>query len=279
MRRKVDKIVKGYNTVDGDNVHLTRVLSKNTYNDFDPILLLDSFDSENYEEYKNGFPFHPHRGIITITYIDKGVMIHNDSLKNKDELSNGDIQIMVSGSGIYHQEKFKKSKYLKGVQFWINLPKKYKMVNPFYKKIKKQEIKKIFFEGGELKLLLGNYKNYSTNINIYHPIDLYQITLNKDKMFNLKVDENKMVVAFILSGNISVEEDKISKRSAVLFTEGDELNIKTDTNKSKFLLLISEKQNEKIAWKGSIVMNKEEELNQAFKDIENNTFIKANLDN
>jgi len=278
MRRKIDKIIKGYNTVDGDNVHLTRVLSRNTYKDFDPILMLDSFDSENYDDYKKGFPFHPHRGIVTISYLDKGEIVHRDSLNNEDSIQSGEVQVMVAGSGILHEEKLNKARKLLGVQLWINLPKIYKMTKPEYIKIKKSEIKKIFFEGGYLKLLLGKYKEYSSVFNKYWPLDFYAITIEKGKFFDYAIDKDKTVIAFTLKNDVEIESEIISEKSAILFSQGDNILIKSRDKKAKILLLITEKQNEEIAWAGPIVMSNEDELKQAFKELEENTFIKDALD-
>ncbi len=278
MRRKIDKIVKGYNTVDGDNVHLTRVLSKRTFQDFDPILMLDSFESENYDDYKKGFPFHPHRGIITISYLDKGEIVHRDSLNNEDSIQDGEVQVMVAGSGILHEEKLNKVKKLLGVQLWINLPKNYKMTKPEYIKIKKSEIKKIFFEGGYLKLLLGKYKEFNSFSNKYWPLDFYAITIEKGKSFDYRVDQDKTVVAFILKNDVEIERKYISEKSAILFSQGDSIHINALDKKAKVLLLISEKQNEEIAWAGPIVMSNEDEIKQAYKDLEENSFIKDALE-
>lgn len=277
MKRKIEKIIKGYNTIDGDNVHLTRVLSRSTFEDFDPILMLDSFDSENYDDYKNGFSFHPHRGIITISYLDKGEISHRDSLRNEDSIVGGEVQWMVAGSGIMHEEIIKKTNKLLGAQIWINLPKTKKMVNPEYKKIRKEDIKKIFFEGGYLKLLIGSYKNYTSFKSELHPLDFYSISLEKDKSFNYKVDKTKTVIAFTLKNSIEVDGEVVDEKTAILLSNGDEISINALDKKAKVLLLISEKQNEKIAWAGPIVMSDEAELKNAFKELENNTFIKNSL--
>ena len=130
MEREIIQKVKGFRTVDGAGVNLVRVLGNTTVNEYDPILLLDSFDSTNPNDYIAGFPMHPHRGIETISYVYKGKMSHKDSLGNEDTIGDGEVQWMTAGSGILHEENLPASERLLGVQLWLNLPAKNKMVPP-----------------------------------------------------------------------------------------------------------------------------------------------------
>ena len=132
MKRMVKDKVKGFRTKDGAGVNLVRVLGNNTVKSYDPILMLDSFDSTNPEEYTAGFPMHPHRGIETISLIVNGNMIHRDSLGNEDKITDGEVQWMTAGSGILHEEELPASDKLLGVQLWLNMPSKYKMAPPEY---------------------------------------------------------------------------------------------------------------------------------------------------
>ena len=136
-------MVQGYRTRDGAGVSLVRVLGKDTIEDFDPILMLDSFDSTNPEDYIKGFPMHPHRGIETISYLYKGKMIHRDTLGNEDAITSGEVQWMNSGSGIEHEEMIPASDRLLGVQLWLNLPKSEKMSKPSYHRINFEDIKEL----------------------------------------------------------------------------------------------------------------------------------------
>ena len=140
MERKIINQVAGFRTQDGAGVNLVRVLGNKTVQDYDPILMLDSFDSENPDDYTAGFPMHPHRGIETISYLYRGQMTHRDSLGNEDTIRDGEVQWMTAGSGILHEEKLPASDKLLGVQLWLNLPAKDKMVPPTYHSIKKSEI-------------------------------------------------------------------------------------------------------------------------------------------
>lgn len=122
MKRKVKTKVRGFRTIDGAGVNLVRVLGSQTTKEFDPVLMLDSFDSINPDDYTAGFPMHPHRGIETISYVSRGKMVHRDSLGNEDGISDGEVQWMNSGSGIMHEEMVPAAERLLGVQLWLNLP-------------------------------------------------------------------------------------------------------------------------------------------------------------
>ncbi len=160
MKRMVKDKVRGFRTTDGAGVNLVRVLGNNTVKTYDPILMLDSFDSTNPEEYIKGFPMHPHRGIETISLIVNGNMVHKDSLGNEDKITDGEVQWMTSGSGILHEETLPASEKLLGVQLWLNIPSKYKMAPPEYHSIRKAEIKEIPIDGGILRLISGQYKEH-----------------------------------------------------------------------------------------------------------------------
>ena len=170
--------VKGFKAIDGAGVNLVRVLGNQTTKEFDPILMLDSFDSTNPEDYTAGFPMHPHRGIETISYVSRGKMVHRDSLGNEDGISDGEVQWMNSGSGIMHEEMVPAAERLLGVQLWLNLPAKDKMSKPSYNSIKKDAIKEIEIEGGKIRLLAGTYEEYQGyRGGLIFPMDYYDISL------------------------------------------------------------------------------------------------------
>ena len=157
MNRSVVKKVKGFRTEDGAGVSLVRVLSHKDIEIFDPILMLDSFDSINTDDYTAGFPMHPHRGIETVSYVYRGRMQHRDSVGNEDSIANGEVQWMTAGSGILHEESLPASERMLGVQLWLNLPAKNKMCKPEYHSIKNSDIKEIDIDGGKLRLLAGRF--------------------------------------------------------------------------------------------------------------------------
>ena len=163
--------------VDGAGVKLIRVLGKNTVKDFDPFLMLDSFDSVNPDDYIAGFPMHPHRGIETISYIYKGGMVHRDSLGHEDAISDGEVQWMTAGSGILHEETLPAVERMLGVQLWLNLAADDKMVAPAYISVKREAIPEVSFPGGHLRVLAGRYDDAEGHQAQYLPLDYYDLHL------------------------------------------------------------------------------------------------------
>lgn len=172
MYRQISKVKQGYRTRDGAGVSLVRVIGNADTTDYDPFLMLDAFDSTNPKDYMAGFPFHPHRGIETITYLIEGEIEHQDSLGNKGVIKGGEAQWMTAGSGIIHQEMPAATPRLLGAQIWLNLSKENKMVDPSYGDIKKEDIPVVQIPNGEIKIIAGTYNNlwcfqtqvYSCNI-------------------------------------------------------------------------------------------------------------------
>lgn len=277
MNRKIIKQVTGYRTTDGAGVNLVRVLSRNTVSDFDPILMLDSFDSTNPRDYIAGFPLHPHRGIETISYIYDGHMIHKDSLGNEDAITDGEVQWMTAGSGIMHEEKLPASPRMLGVQLWLNLASKDKMVAPAYLAIKASEIKEIPLEHGKLRLLAGSYLNHVGHQSKYQPLDYYDIHLNPKSEVTIQTDNNRSVMLFTLVGSIIVDGQTIAEKTAVKLGDGDIVSIKTNLEKAQILFVSSVALNEPVAWGGPIVMNTRDELYKAFQDLDDGTFLKQGI--
>ncbi|MDO5015222.1 MAG: pirin family protein [Clostridia bacterium] len=278
MERKVKTKVEGFRTIDGAGVSLVRVLGHSTTREFDPILMLDSFDSTNPEEYTAGFPMHPHRGIETISYLYKGNMVHRDTLGNEDSISDGEIQWMNSGSGIEHEEKVPAAERLLGVQLWLNLPKSEKMSKPTYTSIKKDEIEEIEYESGKIRLLAGSYKDHQGFKGEHLPLDYYDIHMNEGSSITLDMENDDSVMIFTLLGEVSVGGEKIKEKTAVKLTDGDKLTIKNEGEFAQVLFMKSKKLNEPIAWAGPIVMNTHEEIEEAYDDLRSGTFIKERIE-
>lgn len=278
MNRIVKTKVKGFRTVDGAGVNLVRVLGNQTTKEFDPILMLDSFNSTNPDDYTAGFPMHPHRGIETISYLSRGKMVHRDTLGNEDRITDGEVQWMNSGSGIFHEEMVSAADRLLGVQLWLNLPAKDKMSKPSYHPIRKNDIEEIKIEGGKIRLLAGEYEGHQGHKGDHLPLDYYDIQLKPNAEITLNMDVDDSVMVFTLLGDIYINGDHIEEKTAVKLTEGDSLTIKNGDKDSQVLYMKSRTLNEPVAWAGPIVMNTREELNQAFTDLDNNTFIKDKMD-
>ncbi len=277
MERKVTKLVTGYRTTDGAGVNLVRVLSRNTVSEFDPILMLDSFDSRNPRDYVAGFPLHPHRGIETISYIYQGNMVHKDSLGNEDAITNGEVQWMTAGSGIMHEEKLPASPRMLGVQLWLNLAAKNKMVAPAYLAIKADEIKEIPLENGLLRLLVGSYLHHQGHQSKYQPLDYYDIHLNPKSSLNITTESERSIMLFTLVGSIIINGQTIAEKTAVKLSEGDFFTINTGLESAQILYISSVALNEPVSWGGPIVMNTREELYKAFQDLDEGTFLKQGI--
>ena len=278
MTRRVKTKVKGFNTRDGAGVNLVRVLGRDTAKEFDPILMLDSFDSTDPEDYRAGFPMHPHRGIETISYLSRGNMVHRDSLGNEEAITDGEVQWMNSGSGIMHEEMIPDSERLLGVQMWLNLPSNEKMSKPSYNNIKKSEIEEIDIEGGKIRLIAGSYKGHQGYKGDHLPLNYYDIHLEPNVEFKIDMNEDDSVLIFTLLGDIYIGDEFIEEKTAVKLTDGDSLTIKNGDKKSQVLYINSKALNEPISWGGPIVMNTPREMQMAYLELRNGTFIKEKVD-
>lgn len=276
--RKVRKIVTGSTQIDGAGVKLVRVIGHADVQDFDPFLMLDAFDSRNSSDYIKGFPWHPHRGIETVTYLISGEIEHSDSLGNKGTIQDGCCQWMTAGSGILHQEMPQASERMLGVQLWLNLPRKDKMVPPQYRDITEAMIPKVQADGCTVGVIAGTYGNTTgPTQGDYVEALLLDIQLTPKSSFNITIDSTATLFVYIIEGSGCFDTDQktvVDARHAVLFEAGDEFAAQAGENGMRFLLFAGQPLHEPIAWGGPIVMNTREELHQAFQEIEKGTFIK-----
>ena len=277
MERKIKQKVRGFRTQDGAGVSLVRVLSNRTVEEFDPILMLDSFDSTNPDDYTAGFPLHPHRGIETISYVYRGFMTHKDSLGNEDTIGDGEVQWMTAGSGIMHEEKLPAAERMLGVQLWLNLPAKDKMCPPAYHSIKNSEIEEIEFDGGMLRLLAGEFEERKGYMSKYLPLNYYDIHLNPNASIVINTEIERSVMVFTLLGDAYICGELVKEKTAVKLTSGEQVEIKALDEKAQVLFISSKRLDEAVAWGGPIVMNTKEELNKAFDDLNKGTFIQDKI--
>lgn len=277
MERRIKQRIQGFKTRDGAGVNLVRVLNDRTVKDYDPFLLLDSFDSTNPDDYTAGFPMHPHRGIETISYVYRGKMTHRDSLGNEDTISDGEVQWMTAGSGILHEEQLPASERMLGVQLWLNLPAKDKMVPPAYRAIKNSEIEEIALDNGKLRLLAGEFEGRKGFISKYLPLDYYDVHLNPNASIQINSDKERSITVFTLLGDAYIGGELVMEKTAVKLTAGDYVEIKATDKKAQVLYISSTILEEPIEWGGPIVMNTREELIKAFDDLKNGTFLKSNI--
>lgn len=273
--RKVLQKVTGRSAVDGAGVRLVRVLGYETVYDFDPFLMLDSFDSYNPDDYIKGFPMHPHRGIETITYLVEGEIDHEDSLGNKGRIQSGQSQWMTAGSGILHQEMPQATPRVLGLQFWLNLPQREKMTEPKYFDITEDMIGIAADEGAVIRVIAGNYKDTYGVKSPHIDTTLYDISLNSGCTVNIPAKEGETAFVFLLEGSGIVAGEKASTKTAVLLSDGDSVTVSSTNQEAlRLIFAMAKPLGEPISWGGPIVMNTEKELQKAFQELREGNFIK-----
>ncbi|NHJ47827.1 MAG: pirin family protein [Asgard group archaeon] len=278
--RLIKKILASRATREGAGVKLQRVFGFNQVPMFDPFLLLDHFGSDNPKDYLAGFPWHPHRGIETITYMIKGKVEHKDSLGNSGVINSGDVQWMTAGSGIIHQEMPAETQGLMmGFQLWSNLPAKDKMMHPRYRDVLKNQIPKVAVtDKVTAKIICGKIGDVEGPVtDIVTDPEYFDVSISIEGTFTHKVKEDHTVFAYVYDGEAyfdSKQKDPITKGHVILYDIGSEVKIYTKDKSVKFLLISGKPLNEPVAWYGPIVMNTERELQLAFHEYRNNTFIK-----
>jgi len=285
-KRKATQIIRGHSAIDGAGVYLQRVLGPNNIADFDPFLMLDGFDSVDPKDYIKGFPWHPHRGIETITYLIKGKVEHGDSLGNKGTIHDLECQWMTAGSGIIHQEMPKESDRMLGCQIWVNLPASNKMTQPAYGDITQDKVTLVEEENAVVRILAGTYKGKSGVFEgKYVKVKYLDVDLAPQSTWTYTETPNdETLFIYLLDGTLAVDESLSqleNKSCAILFTSSnpdsnanDTVEVRSGNQGARFIMLAAKPIQEPVAWGGPIVMNTNEELNQAFKELDNGTFIK-----
>lgn len=273
--RKIKRKVQGNSAIDGAGVHLIRVLGPETIEDFDPFLMLDSFDSKNPEDYIKGFPWHPHRGIETITYLAKGEIEHSDSLGNTGSIKEGQTQWMTAGSGIMHQEMPQAVPEMLGLQFWLNLPREEKMTSPKYFDIVENMIGVKEENNVTVKVISGEYNGVKGASSHHIPTNLYDISLKAGAHIEIPVKEDETVFVFTLVGDCIVVGENVDAKTAVLLEDGDTISLTAPENSdAKVIFAMAKPLHEPVSWGGPIVMNTREELEHAFQELNTGDFVK-----
>ena len=296
--RKIRKVLKIKATIEGAGVHLKRVFGYSEVPMFDPFLLLDDFRSDNPEHYLKGFPWHPHRGIETITYVLNGKVEHGDSMGNKGIISAGDLQWMTAGSGIIHQEmpKGDPSGLMGGFQLWANLPASRKMMEPRYRDIISTNIPEVVMENGtRIKVISGKLGDMQGPVqDIVIDPEYFDITVSARSEYIHPTKRGHTVLAYVIEGKgyfckeknpfsydiegvnyFDMQRDPfIGNETLVLFDDGDQVMVSTEADPVRFLLISGKPIGEPIAWYGPIVMNTQDELRIAFEEYSNGTFIR-----
>ena len=277
--RKIEKIYPVKETMEGAGVRLKRGFGYFETPKFDPFLLFDDFSSEDENDYLLGFPMHPHRGIETVTYILKGKVNHRDSLGNAGSITKGDIQWMTAGSGIIHEEMPQRSEEgLQGFQLWVNLPKEHKMMNPRYQDIKGEDVKVVKEGAMEVKVVAGEYGGEKGPVKDLMVSSTYlDITLLKEMSFEFPTPSEHNFFIYVIEGSLGVGEDikqRAVENNIALLEKGDSFKCNSEKDGVRFLLIGGKPIGEPVAWRGPIVMNTEDELEVAFAEYQNGTFIK-----
>ena len=297
--RPVKRIVKSTPAIEGAGVKLHRAFGFGNTGDFDPFLLLDDFRNDIPEDYLAGFPWHPHRGIETITYVLAGEVDHGDSLGNRGKLGSGDVQWMTAGSGILHQEMptGDAKGRMHGFQLWANLPSRLKMTAPRYQDIKAIEIPEVVDDDGtRARIICGDFwgKRGPVDGTAAEPRYL-DILVPAGRRKTLPVETTRHAFAYVFEGSgrfsgasqpfgVLTEKEtpdgetmireQTGNRSLVLFDSGDEVTVEAGESGIRFLLVSGKPIEEPVAWHGPIVMNTKAELQQAVTELRNGTFIK-----
>jgi len=297
--RKIKKIWRSRPTIEGAGVHLKRAFGYHEVPQLDPFLLLDDFHSKNPAEYLPGFPWHPHRGIETITYMLEGKVEHGDSMKNKGTIFPGDVQWMTAGSGIIHQEMpmGTPSGLMWGFQLWANLPASNKMMAPRYREVKQAQIPEVKLSSGAvIKIICGRVDGVSGPVKdiIIEP-EYLDVAVPPDTTFIHPVKPGHVLFAYVIDGKGYFDRQRnayayevigsnyfdfqreclIGPEKLVLYERaGDRIVVETEGQSVRFLLISGKPIGEPVAWHGPIVMNTAEELKTAFAEYERGTFIK-----
>jgi quercetin 2,3-dioxygenase len=279
--RPVIKISKSEPALEGAGVHLRRAFGFNATEMTDPFLLLDDFRGDSPEMYEKGFPWHPHRGIETITYVLRGTVAHGDSLGNSGVIGPGDVQWMTAGSGIIHQEMPSGDPEGKmyGFQLWANLPRSEKMTDPNYQGVIESEIPRLQLPDGVIvRVICGTYSGVAGPIrDVAIQPEYLDVTIPSGITFTYSVNPEHTLLAYVFEGSgIFDLEQKVSadNHSLLIFGPGDEVQIIGGSEPLRFLLISGKPLHEPVAWYGPIVMNTHEEIKTAIKELSNGTFIK-----
>ena len=277
--RKVINSVDPTYVMEGAGVRLRRSIATRQLDYLDPFLLFDHFGSHDPADYMPGFPMHPHRGIETVTYMQAGSVRHSDSLGNSGVISAGDVQWMTSGSGIMHEEMPQQGVdgHMEGFQLWVNLPAKIKMSPPRYQEIPAATIPLIEPAPGiSVKLIAGEYSGQHGPVTEIAADPTYlDVALDPEVKFTIHIASDHTAFAYLYFGDGDFSGTMISATRLAVFGEGDSIEVKSAKTGAKFLLISGKPLGEPIARYGPFVMNTQQEIMQAVKELREGTFIKT----
>jgi len=268
-------ILHGHSTYDGAGVKLKRIFAHDHTKLTDPFLLLDHFGSDNPADYVKGFPWHPHRGIETVTYMLGGMVEHGDNIGNAGTIGPRDIQWMTAGGGVIHQEMPQSSKeMMHGLQLWVNLPAKNKMMEPRYRGILENEVPVVKIPGGEVRVIAGVYKDVEGPVReLIVDVKYLDVRLKKGALLSHEAQKGYTSFCYLISGKGEFDDAKLEQAQLILFTEAGNIAVKAIED-MHYIFVTGQQLGEPIAWGGPIVMNTREELELAFRELDEGKFIK-----
>ncbi len=279
MLRKIKNIRNAEPTMEGAGVHLKRVFGYYQHPDYDPFLMMDDFRNDDPKKYLAGFPWHPHRGIETITYMLEGFAEHGDSLGNSGTIHKGEVQWMTAGSGIIHQEMPKPDPKgrMYGFQLWTNLPAKDKMCTPRYRDLRADDMPVVHTkEGAKVRIIGGDFHGVKGPVgDLYAKPQYWDVELPPNTDLELPAPRGYTCFIYVYEGTVLTDGQMIENTQIVLYEDGDEILLKTKDHSCRFLFLCGEPLHEPISWRGPIVMNTPEEIRLAYQELEKGTFIKV----
>jgi len=276
--RKVAQIIEPRSVIEGAGVRLKRSIATATLDYVDPFLLLDHFASKNPDDYRAGFPLHPHRGIETVTYLLSGVVRHRDTLGNSGAINAGDVQWMTAGRGIMHEEMPQVTpEGVAGFQLWVNLPAKLKMTKPRYQNIAANEISQVDRQGSALiRIIAGTVDGITGPVTGIAADPVYlDVSVPAHATFTEPVSRGHSAFAYVFEGEGDFSGKKVSSPKLVLFGDGDFVEMKTGNSPARFLLVSGKPLAEPVARYGPFVMNSREEIEQTLREIQEGTFAQA----
>jgi hypothetical protein len=281
--RKVVRVIQPSGVIEGAGVRLKRSMPTGQVDYLDPFLLFDDFSSDNPEDFYRGFPWHPHRGIETVTYVLRGVVNHHDSLGNSGSIGAGDIQWMTAGSGIMHEEMPQaEAGPLTGFQLWVNLPARQKMTRPRYQDIQAQQVPEVTTEtGARVRVIAGQAAGTDGPVRDIVAQPIYQdVSLSPGDRFVHGVAPGHTAFAYVFEGGgrFGVADgndgEAVTSRRLVVFGDGDSVEVRAEEEPVRFLLISGKPLNEPVARYGPFVMNTQEEIRETLRDLRNGTFIR-----
>lgn len=275
MKRKIVDRTSALASKDSTGVKLTRLLGHDMVHQYNPFLLLDVVDSENPEDYRGGFPLHPHRGIETITYMLAGECTYRDNSGLEGVIPQGGVQWITTGAGVQHEGHFVENDQMHYIQFWLNLPRKDKLTDPVYRTVGEDKLPIVSFRGGKIKVIAGSYGKHRGLKGHFVPLNFYHIFLRKGEKLTMKSNPEDLVMIYLFRSSMLLSDEEAKEGDLLLFGTGEEIELEAIQGNAQALYFSAPRLQEPVAWGGPIIMNTEVDLLRAFEELRTNEFAKS----